>query len=176
MLDLNMIANDLAATLSENHDVDVDASDVLRGLVPFLDTIAPGSLTDAQRFGLSGREFPPAAPFGSPIEDIRTALKAVQDALPVSPRWAPTEGERVTGVQHGSSPELEVTGYFVSSGMDGLSWLRINSWDKDGAQAHLVRTASLRKAPELHRPTVAEQNEALREALRDDTESDKERN
>lgn len=54
-IDLNMLAVDLAEVLSgSEYDIDVDSRDVLRGLVPFIDTIAPvGTLTDAQRIGRS---------------------------------------------------------------------------------------------------------------------------
>lgn len=54
-IDLNMLAVDLAEVLSgEEYEIDVDCDDVARGLVAFIDTIAPGRLTDAQRFGIGG--------------------------------------------------------------------------------------------------------------------------
>lgn len=53
-LDLEMIAVDLAEVLGKYHDIDVDANDVKRGLVPFIDAIAPGRLTPEQRFGIGG--------------------------------------------------------------------------------------------------------------------------
>jgi hypothetical protein len=52
-IDMNMLAVDLAEVLSgEDYEIDVDCDDVARGLVAFIDTIAPGRLTDEQRFGL----------------------------------------------------------------------------------------------------------------------------
>lgn len=51
-IDLDMLANDLAAVLSEDHGIDVGATDVRRALVPFVEAIAPGVLTDGQRFGV----------------------------------------------------------------------------------------------------------------------------
>lgn len=53
-LDLDMLANDIADTLSryEEYQLDVSESDVRRALVPFLEIVAPGRLTDEQRMGL----------------------------------------------------------------------------------------------------------------------------
>lgn len=53
-IDLRMLAEDLAEVLSGGeYGIDVGGADVLRGLVPFIDTVAPGALTDAQRIGKS---------------------------------------------------------------------------------------------------------------------------
>lgn len=53
MLDLDMLAADIAEVCSrEEYGIDVDSTDVRCGLVPFLETIAPGVLTAEQRFGL----------------------------------------------------------------------------------------------------------------------------
>lgn len=52
MINLDMLAADIASVLDERYGLhDVGASDVRRGLVPFLEAIAPGALTEAQRFG-----------------------------------------------------------------------------------------------------------------------------
>lgn len=52
-IDMNMLAVDLAEVLSgEDYEIDVDCDDVARGLIAFIDIIAPGRLTDEQRFGL----------------------------------------------------------------------------------------------------------------------------
>lgn len=54
-IDLDMLSNDIAETLADEwYDLDVSAADVRRAIVPFIDTIAPGRLTDAQRFGVGG--------------------------------------------------------------------------------------------------------------------------
>lgn len=54
-IDLGMLANDLAEVLSgEGYGIDVNADDVMRGLVPFIDTIAPDALPPEQRFGIGG--------------------------------------------------------------------------------------------------------------------------
>lgn len=54
-IDLNMLAVDLAEVLSgEDYEIDVDENDVARGLVAFIDTIAPGRLSTEQRFGIGG--------------------------------------------------------------------------------------------------------------------------
>jgi hypothetical protein len=46
-LNLKLIAYEIAELLSENHELDVDSSDVLKGLVRFLETAAPGCVVDA---------------------------------------------------------------------------------------------------------------------------------
>lgn len=51
MIDLDRLADDLASVLSWTHDIDVTAADVRRGLVPFLETVAPGTLTVEQLLG-----------------------------------------------------------------------------------------------------------------------------
>jgi len=51
MLDLDMIANDLAEVLSGEHGIDVGAADVRHALVPFIEALAPRELTAEQRFG-----------------------------------------------------------------------------------------------------------------------------
>lgn len=54
-IDLGMLANDIAELLSrEEYGIDVDSDDVMRGLVPFIDMIAPGHLPPEQRFGIGG--------------------------------------------------------------------------------------------------------------------------
>lgn len=54
-IDLDVLSDDIAETLSDEwYDLDVSAADVRRAIVPFIDAIAPGRLTDAQRFGIGG--------------------------------------------------------------------------------------------------------------------------
>lgn len=54
-IDLKMLAVDLAEVLSgEEYEIDVDCDDVERGLVAFIDTIAPNRLSPEQRFGIGG--------------------------------------------------------------------------------------------------------------------------
>lgn len=54
-LDLDMLSGDIAEALADEwYDLDVSAADVRRAIVPFIDAIAPGRLTDAQRFGIGG--------------------------------------------------------------------------------------------------------------------------
>lgn len=54
-IDLDMLSNDIAETLADEwYDLNVSADDVRRAIVPFIDAIAPGRLTDAQRFGIGG--------------------------------------------------------------------------------------------------------------------------
>jgi uncharacterized protein YjbK len=51
-IDMRMLAVDLAEVLSsEEYEIDVDENDVERGLVAFLETIAPGSVIDNLRYG-----------------------------------------------------------------------------------------------------------------------------
>lgn len=51
-LDLEMMAEDLATMFSRYEYLDVSSEDVRRVLVPFIDALAPGRLTDEQRIGL----------------------------------------------------------------------------------------------------------------------------
>jgi hypothetical protein len=48
-LDRDMLATDLAGVLSENHGINVDSSDVQRGLDAFLKAIEPVKIPDALR-------------------------------------------------------------------------------------------------------------------------------
>lgn len=53
-LDLEMLAEDMASMLGRYEYLDVTAEEVKRGLVPFIDAIAPGRITTEQRFGIGG--------------------------------------------------------------------------------------------------------------------------
>jgi hypothetical protein len=52
-LDLDMLANDIADAMDlYDHSINASAVDIRRALVPFLEVVAPGRLTDEQRMGL----------------------------------------------------------------------------------------------------------------------------
>jgi hypothetical protein len=55
-IDLDMLSSDIAEALDDEwYDLNVSAADVRRAIVPFIDAIAPGRLTDEQRFfGVGG--------------------------------------------------------------------------------------------------------------------------
>lgn len=68
----------------------------------------------------------------------------VLDSAPPAPRWTPTVGDRVIGVETQTIGQPTVTGYFHSSGQDGLSWLKIQADEPETAQRYLVGTATLK--------------------------------
>jgi hypothetical protein len=51
-LDLMLVSDDIATVLERHHGLDVSTSEVRAALVPFLDRVAPGRLTQQQRLGL----------------------------------------------------------------------------------------------------------------------------
>jgi hypothetical protein len=59
-IDLEMLANDIGEVLTDNYYGldDVAKGDICRALVPFLDAIAPGLLTDSQRKYYLGKDGP----------------------------------------------------------------------------------------------------------------------
>ncbi|MEU7787693.1 hypothetical protein [Amycolatopsis sp. NPDC049159] len=63
------------------------------------------------------------------------------------PTGTPTVGERVTGIETQNVGQPVVTGYFHSSGVDGLSWLKVHADDPETAQRFLVATSTLKPAP-----------------------------
>jgi hypothetical protein len=71
-LDLKLIAADIAHLLSGAHDLDVDSADVLKGLVRFLETAAPGCVLDGRG--------PAFVDYGSP-EGITAVLQAVHRTM-----------------------------------------------------------------------------------------------
>ena len=60
------------------------------------------------------------------------------------PPWKPSPGEKVTGVSTQQIGQPTVTGWFLDSGVDGMSWLKINEDDPDTAQRYLVKTDTLK--------------------------------
>ena len=60
------------------------------------------------------------------------------------PPWKPSAGEKVTGVSTQQIGQPTVTGWFLDSGVDGMSWLKINKDDQDTAQRYLVKTDTLK--------------------------------
>jgi hypothetical protein len=55
--DLDVIAEDFARDLVRTHGLDVaDPATVRAALVPFLEAVVPGELTDAQRVGMSAEQ------------------------------------------------------------------------------------------------------------------------
>lgn len=71
-LDLKLIAADIAHLLSGAHDLDVDSADVLKGLVRFLETAAPGCVLDGRG--------PEIVDYKSP-EGVAAVLQAVNRTM-----------------------------------------------------------------------------------------------
>ncbi|MGW3992402.1 hypothetical protein ACWEF6_02830 [Amycolatopsis sp. NPDC004772] len=91
-----------------------------------------------------------SGPFLDP-DETRALLAVLQGDQPGEP-WTPSVGERVTGVETQNVGQPVVTGYFHSSGADGLSWLKVHADDPETAQRFLVGTATLKPASVEPRP------------------------
>lgn len=77
------------------------------------------------------------------IEMLQREVAAYEEAA-LRSTWTPKPGERVSGTETLCFPQREVVGWFIGSGVDGLSWLRIHEDARVTDQRYLVATATLR--------------------------------